>query len=134
MINRFRDVRVDIAPAPCEQENLAARLPVDREAARLFFAQGEAKAKETERILDALGKGYKMDISGMGDHLRALVRVLDPESQGNYLSWETYKKAVDICIASSFPDMVKYERAVTGDPQRDHEILEILMREQEMAL
>lgn len=130
----FRDVRSDAELPKSARETRAARLPVNREEARLFFAQAEAKAKETEAILDALGQGYKVDIRGMSDHLKSLVRLLDPESGGEYIAWDAYKKAVDLCIASSFPDLLQFERSLTGDMQRDHEILEILMREQEMSL
>jgi hypothetical protein len=60
--------------------------------------------------------------------------VLHPESMGEYLSWETYKKAVDLEIASNFPDLVKYERNLTTDPLANHEIMQTLIQEQMAAL
>lgn len=132
--NRFRDVRDSLTVQPTERDERMAREPVDRAAARLFFKQSEEKARETEAILDALGKDYKISLEGASDHVKNLVRVLDPQSKGEYLSWETYKKAVDLEIASSFPDLLKYERSLTADPLANHEIMQTLIQEQMAAL
>ena len=113
--NRFRDVR-DTVSGQTQRDDRMQREPVDRAAARLFFKQSEAKARETEAILDALGKNYKIPLAGVSDYVNSLVRILDPESKGEYLSYETYKKAVDLEIASSFPDLLEYERNLTADP------------------
>jgi hypothetical protein len=132
--NRFRDVRDSVTGQPTERDERTMREPVDRRAARLFFRQSEEKARETEAILDALGKGYKISLEGASQHVKNLVRILDPESQGEYLSWETYKKALDLEIASNFPDLVKYERNLTTDPLANHEIMQVLIQEQMAAL
>lgn len=112
----------------------ASRVGVDRPQARLLFAQAEAKARETIGILDELAGDFRLDIQGASDHVRSLVRLLDPDSGGNYISWETYKRCVDMEIATAYPDLLEFESGRTHDPLMDHERLKALFIEQSMSV
>lgn len=132
--NRLRDVVVNTHDPSVLQGSNYDRQPVDRPAARLLFAQARSKAVETIGLLDQLGEGFKIDIRKASSQLRQLVQLLDPPSKGNYISWETYKKAVDIEVASAYPDLLSYERGKSPDSLMNNERLKTLFLEQSMTV
>lgn len=133
--NRIRQVVEDI-PSPQRKGSAQPyeRVPVDRRAAKLLFDGNKAKADRTLEILDALGAGFRINISNMSQQLKNLVQMVDPDSRGEYISYETYRKVVDIEVASAYPDLVAMERGKTPDAQMEHERIKTLMLEQAMTV
>lgn len=123
--HRKRDV---LQPQPEPQldshVNQYGRQPVDRDAARLLFAQGREKALETISFLDALGYGFKVPINNASPYIRQVTALLDPESRGNYISWDLYKRVVDAEVDAAYINIFEFERHRSADDQANHELLQ----------